>query len=247
MQIPKTYKQAMSSPQAEKWKAAMDSEVNSLNSNKTYSLVPPPKDKKVIGGRWVYSIKQNPDGTDLFKARYVAQGFNQVYGSDYFETYSPTAKMTSVRMLVQYAVQHDLVIHQLDVRTAYLNAPVDCEIFMRQVEGYVDVDKQNHVCFLHKSLYGLKQSGRNWNILLTEFLKNNNYVASTADPCLYISKSKTDLILYWVDDIISACKTMKKMNSIKNILKGKFKMKDLGPLKHFLGMNFEQGKFYCHN
>ena len=240
MQIPKTYKQAMSGPQAEKWKAAMDSEVNSLKSNKTYSLVPPPKDKKVIGGRWVYSIKQNPDGTDLFKARYVAQGFNQVYGSDYFETYSPTAKMTSVRMLVQYAVQHDLVIHQLDVRTAYLNAPVDCEIFMRQVEGYVDVDKQNHVCFLHKSLYGLKQSGRNWNILLTEFLKNNSYVASTADPCLYISKSKTDLILYWVDDIISACKTMKKMNSIKNILKGKFKMKDLGPLKHFLGMNFEQ-------
>ena len=240
MQIPKSYKEALESPQADQWKVAMDTEVKALLDNKTYSLVPLPQDKKAIGGRWVYTVKQNPDGSDLFKARYVARGYNQVYGYDYFETYSPTAKMTSVRMLMQYAVQHDLVMHQLDVKTAYLNAPVDCEIFMSQVEGYVDTEKLNHVCLLHKSLYGLKQSGRNWNILLTEFLKGNEFVASTADPCLYISKSRTDLILYWVDDIICACETTKKMNKIKNILKGKFKMKDLGPLKHFLGMHFEQ-------
>ena len=162
-----------------------------------------------------------------------------MYGSDYFETFSPTAKMGSVRMLMQYAVQHDLLVHQLDVKTAYLNAPIDCEIYMSQPEGYLVEGKEQLVCCLQKSLYGLKQSGRNWNILLTDFLKNNGFVPTVADPCLYISKSKSELILYWVDDIVAVCQTPNRMSKIKNILKGRFKMKDLGPLNHFLGMHFE--------
>ena len=236
--IPKLYKDAVASSEAVKWKIAMDTEISALNDNKTYSLVPLPAGKKAISGRWVYAVKKNLDGTDLFKARYVARGFTQVYGSDYFETFSPTAKMTAIRMLIQYAVQNDLLIHQLDVKTAYLNAPIDCEIYMTQPEGYAVEGKEHLVCHLHKSLYGLKQSGRNWNILLTNVLKKNDFNPSVGDPCLYISKTK-DLILYWVDDIVVACKSMPKMNKITNILKGKFKMKDLGVLKHFLGMRFE--------
>ena len=236
--IPKSFKAAIASTESDKWKLAMDAEIDALNENKTYSLVPLPEGKTAVSGRWVYAVKKNLDGSDLFKARYVARGYTQVYGSDYFETFSPTAKMTSVRMLMQYAVQHDMVINQLDVKTAYLNAPIDCEIYMSQPEGYVTKGKENLVCRLHKSLYGLKQSGRNWNILLTDVLKKNEFVPSAGDPCLYISKSK-DLILYWVDDILAVCQSHKKLNKIKNILKGKFKMKDLGVLKHFLGMRFE--------
>ena len=132
----------------------MNVEMDALSDNKTYSLVPLPSNKKAVGGRWVYAVKSNPDGSDLFKARYVARGFTQVYGSDYFETFSPTAKMTSIRMLMQYAVQHDSLVHQLDVKTAYLNAPVDCEIYMTQPEGYHVPGKEGLVCRLHNPYTG---------------------------------------------------------------------------------------------
>ena len=116
---------------------------------------------------------------------------------------------------------------------------MDFEIYMTQPEGYHVAGKESFVCRLHKSLDGLKQSGRNWNILLTSSLKENDFFPSVADPCLYISRSRSDLILFWVDDILAVCQTTTKMNKVKNILKGKFKMKDLGPLKNFLGMRFE--------
>ena len=153
--IPKTYKQAVESADADKWKAAMDAEIQALNDNNTYTLVSLPPDKKAVGGRWVYTVKSHPDGSDLFKARYVARGYTQVHGSDYFETFAPTAKMTSIRMLIQYAAQNNMLIHQLDVKTAYLNAPIDCEIYMHQPEGYVASGKESLVCKLLKSLYGL--------------------------------------------------------------------------------------------
>ena len=101
--VPKTYKQAMASDDAERWKEAMDDEMNSLHQNNTYTLVPPPKDKQIVGGRWVYSVKVEPNGKFRYKARYVAQGFKQVHGCDYFETFAPTSKMLSVRMMMQLA------------------------------------------------------------------------------------------------------------------------------------------------
>ena len=93
-----------------------------------------PDNKKSIGGRWVYTVKNGPDDKDIFKARYVAKGYNQIYGSDYFDTFSPTAKMTSIRVMIQYSAKHELILHQLDVKTAYLNAPIDCEIYIDQPE-----------------------------------------------------------------------------------------------------------------
>ena len=134
--VPKTYKQAVTCADADRWKEAMDDEINSLYENNTYEIVPLPEGKQVVGGRWVYAVKIQPGGAERYKARYVAQGFSQKAGRDYFETFAPTAKMTTVRMLMQIAAQFDLVLHQLDVRTAYLNAPLDCEIYMNQPKGY---------------------------------------------------------------------------------------------------------------
>ena len=182
--VPKTFKQAMTCPDAEKWKDAMDDEMNSLRENQTYEIVPLPADKHVMGGRWVYTVKVEPGGKERYKARYVAQGFKQVEGSDYTETFAPTAKMSTVRMLMQISVNEDLIVHQLDVKTAYLNAPLDTEIYMNQPLGYETAQNDcKMVCKLLKSLYGLKQSGRMRNLLFHDFLLEKGFIQSKHDHC----------------------------------------------------------------
>ena len=243
--VPKTYKQAMASDDAERWKEAMDDEMNSLHQNNTYTLVPPPKDKQIVGGRWVYAVKVEPSGNLRYKARYVAQGFKQVHGCDYFETFAPTPKLSSVRMMMQMAVELDLLVHQLDVKTAYLNAPLDCEIYMTQPVGYEKTGKSGVklVCKLSRALYGLKQSGRMWNLLLSKFLMEKGFVQSKHDTCLYVYRDDPEmaLLLHWVDDIVVAA-TGKLLAEIKKWLKDRFRMTDLGQICEFLGIHFKQIK-----
>ena len=192
--IPKSYKQALASPDAQRWKLSMDEEIKALQDNNTFSVVELPNGRTLVGDRWVYAIKSGPDGGDVFKTRYVAKGYSQVYGSDYFDTFSPTAKMTSVRILMQYAVEKEFVIHQLDVKTAYLNAPIDCECFMTQPEGYIQPGNEHFVCKLNKSLYGLKQSSRNWNCMLNEFLVNFDCIQFVGDTCVYLCVIRNCLV-----------------------------------------------------
>ena len=236
--IPKTYKEALGSPEAESWIKAMNEEYDSLNENNTFTLKKLPDGKRAINGRWVYAVKHDNSDKEIFKARYVAKGFTQIHGSDYFDTYSPTAKMTSLRILMQFAAENELIVHQLDVKTAYLHAPIDCEIYMFQPEGYEQ--SNDLVCKLNKSLYGLKQSGRNWNTLLHTFFVNNSFIQSSGDACVYFTISLSIIILIWVDDIIVAAKTLGLIIKIKDILKSKFKMKDLGNITNFLGIQFNQ-------
>ena len=160
----------MKNENSDLWKAAMDSEMTSLIDNDTFTVTTLPAGKKAIGSRWVYSVKNDPAGNILHKARFVAKGYSQVHGSNYFDTFSPTAKITTVRVLMQLSAEFDLSVHQLDVKTAYLNAPIDCDVYILQPEGYEEGEKSDRLVWkLNKSLYGLKQSGRNWNIVLSEF------------------------------------------------------------------------------
>ena len=127
-----------------------------------------PEGKSAVGGKWVYCTKENADGQKSFKARYVAKGYNQIKGIDYTETFSPTANITSVRALMQIAAHNNLTVHQMDVKTAFLHAPIDTEIYLEQPEGFEvkSNDGEKLVYRLKKSIYGLKQSGRNWNRVL---------------------------------------------------------------------------------
>ena len=185
--FPQSYKEAISSTESENWKKAMSEEMNSLRENETFTLTTLPEGRKSVGGRWVFTVKENSDGSESYKARYVAKGFSQVEGIDYKETFAPTANITSIRSLMQIAAQHDLILHQMDVKTAYLNAPIDCEIYMEQAEGFeVQREKGKLVYKLNKSLYGLKQSGRNWNSLLHSYLQANKFAQSPTDHCVYI-------------------------------------------------------------
>ena len=208
MNAPLTYQDAMNSENSAEWINAMDEEIKSLKQNDTFLVTKLPPDRKVVGGRWVYAVKGNREDGTLYKARYVAKGYNQVHGIDYFETFSPTARMESVRILMQVSVQEKMLVHQMDVKSTYLHAPLECDIYVTQPEGYVETtaDGNKLVWKLQRSLYGLKQSGRNWNSLLQEFLINNNFEQSTADPCVYVrlNEEGTVILLVWVDDIISA-------------------------------------------
>ena len=246
--VPQTYAQAMSCSDKEKWERAMREEMEALNDNKTYDLCTLPSDKNLVGGRWVYSIKTDLNGGQRYKARYVAKGFSQIKGEDYHETFAPTAKMTSLRLVLQMAAQYGLKLHQMDVKTAYLNAPIDCEIYIQQPKGFevTTGGGKNLACKLNKSLYGLKQSGRNWNTMLHRHLIENKFVQNPVEPCLYLrqEEGRFTLILIWVDDLIIGSNEDNHISEVKGMLASKFKMKDLGKLSYFLGMEFEQGEGY---
>ena len=237
----------MQSDDSRSWQHAMESEIEALNNSCTYELVTKPSNN-VIGGRWVYCTKNNEDGKEIFKARYVAKGFKQVSGIDYGETFSPTAKLTSVRTLLQVAINDDMMLYQLDVKTAYLNAPIDCDIYLCQPKGFVvsNDNGEELVWKLKKSLYGLKQSGRMWYNLLHNFLVDNNFVQSMADHCVYVlgHGSQKLILIVWVDDIIIAASDVEKIEIVKGLLSARFKMKDFGKISSFLGIEFEMHNNY---
>lgn len=241
--VPCTYTQAIFSSESEKWKIAMNDEIDALIENETYEITKLPQNRSVVGGRWVYTVKLGPNDEEKHKARYVAKGYSQIPNIDYNETFSPTARITSIRTLMQIAVQNNMIVHQMDVKTAYLNAPIDCEIYIDQPEGYEVYGKNGEklVCKLNKSLYGLKQSGRNWNNLLHVYLVSKGFSQSEADPCVYTmseANSKT-IVIIWVDDIIIATSDECTLQKVKKSLSQRFKMKDLGKLSWFLGIQFK--------
>ena len=151
--------------------------------------------------------------------------------------------MTSIRAFMQIAAEFNLSVSQMDVKTAFLNAPIDCEIYVQQPKGF---EKPGGlVCRLKKSLYGLKQSGRLWNNTLHEFFNSNELTQSRVDPCVYFRKSDDSflvIVVVWVDDLIIGARDVPLLTEIKELLKNRFKMKDLGPLKYFLGIEFAQMK-----
>ena len=240
--LPNTFLQATRSEESEEWNKAMQNEMSSLLENDVYTTVPLPPNRKLVGSRWVFTRKSDANENILFKARFVAKGYAQVEGTDYTDTFSPTAKITTIRMLLQFAIQYGMSIHQLDVKTAYLNAPIQCEVYIKPPEGFATNDTNGNMLVwrLKKSLYGLKQSGRNWNFVLTDFFESMGFKQSNVDACLFI-KSTVNMLIFvviWVDDIVLAANTPSELKKIKDALKNRFKMKDLGEISWFLGIEF---------
>ena len=193
------------------------------------------KAKKTVGSKWVYTTKENPNGFKRYKARFISRGFSQKKGIDYGETFSPTANITSVRILMQMMVQYDLIVHQMDVKNGVFAYTFDYEIFVEQPERF----KTNKLVYrLNKSLYGLKQSGGNWNKMLHECLIRNDFIQNPADHCVYMKQNERLLIKSWVDDLIIAADKVISRSNLKKMLMSEFKMKDLGKLNHFIGIDF---------
>ena len=239
---PATVDEAMSSPERKKWKEAMRKEMKSIETNKVWELVELPKGKKTIGCKWVYKRKTDADGSlKRYKARLVAKGYSQQHGLDYDETFSPVARFESLRTLLALAVQDGLRVHHMDVTTAFLNGELKEEVYMDQPEEFQVQGKENQVCKLNRSLYGLKQAPRCWNVTLDGRLKEMGFAQTTSDPCLYIAKDgEPFLIGIYVDDILLAGRSEKRLAKVKSDLSEKFDVKDLGELNHFLGVKIVQ-------
>ena len=162
--IPTTYKDAVQSSEEDKWRIAMDEEMQSLHQNHTWRLANLPEGKKAIGCKWVFSKKEEfPNLEDVhYKERLVAKGYAQKEGIDYNEVFSPVVKHSSIRILLALVAQLNLELVQLDVKTIFLHRDLEEEIHMTQPEGFKVDGKENMVCKLEKSLYGLNQSFRQW-------------------------------------------------------------------------------------
>jgi len=217
----------------------MDEEMAALDANATWELVAPPEDKKTIGCKWVYKVKHNADGfVSRYKARLVAKGYAQTYGINYEETYSPVAKMITIKTIIIMAATKGWSLHQMDVNNVFLHGDLQEEVYMEQPPDYVDQKHLNLVCRLKKALYNLKQTPRAWSDKISQYLVTSGFQTSNVDFSLNVKKIDHGIIIIviYVDDLIITGYSDVDIFDLRKLLKQKFEMKDLGELRYFLGI-----------
>jgi len=239
---PKSYFKVVAHPA---WQEAMHNELQALHENGSWSLTPLPAGKTPIGCRWVYKIKHRSDGSiERYKARLVAKGFTQLEGVDFHDTFSPTAKIIYVRCLLALDASSSWSLHQMDVHNAFLHGDLAEEIYMSPPPSLRRQGENHLVCRLHKSLYGLKQASHQWFAKFSEAICSAGYIQSRVDYSLFTSKqgeSFTALLIY-VDDILITGNDLARIAATKQFLHNHFRLKDLGILKYFLGIEVSASK-----
>lgn len=237
--VPTSYEEIKTRDDRHEWERAIKDELDSLKMNNTWTFVPKPDRKNIIDCKWIFTVKNDESGKPVrYKARLVARGFSQEYLTDYTETFAPVARIAGFRFMISFANQNKLLIHHMDVKTAFLNGNLKEQIFMKVPEGVVF--PENHVCKLNKALYGLKQAARCWFELFELSLKERGFQNSSVDRCIFILDkgdiSKNIYVVLYVDDLVIACANNKTMMDFKNYLMNQFKMTDLKDIKLFLGI-----------
>ncbi|KAM1364809.1 hypothetical protein ACFX2F_043330 [Malus domestica] len=238
---PTSYDQARHDPN---WVTAMNTELRALEDNQTWSMVSLPTGHRAIGCKWVFKIKYNSDGTiEQYKARLVAKGFTQREGIDYKETFAPVTKLITVRCLLTVAAVRHWPLHQMDVQNVFLHGELHEEVYMLPPPGYRR-QGERVVCRLQKSLYGLKQASRNWFQKFSSAIHDIGFTQSRADYSLFtkVSGSSITIVLLYVDDMVITGNNDRAINDLKQFLSRCFRIKDLGPLKYFLGVEVARSK-----
>lgn len=242
---PETVKEARSRDDWPQWRSAIRAEYESLVKNQTWTVCDLPASRRPITSKWVFKLKYRANGrVDKYKARLVAREFTQRLGFDYNEIYAPVAKLVTLKILLAIANQKDMHIHQMDVKSAFLNGELDEDIYMELPEGY---KQGNKVCKLNKALYGLKQASRAWNERFNAFMSRIKFKKCVSDQCLYVKNQNGKMIyvLLYVDDILIFCDHIGTIDAVKKLLSREFEMVDMGRASSFLGMhidqNFEKG------
>ncbi|RZB60244.1 Retrovirus-related Pol polyprotein from transposon RE1 [Glycine soja] len=223
---------------------AMIDEMQALENNGTWELVPLPPGKTTVGCRWVYTVKVGPNGqVDRLKARLVAKGYTQVYGIVYCDTFSPVAKLNIVRLFLAMAAIRHWPLYQLDIKNAFLHGDLDEDIYMEQPPGFVAQGEYGLVCKLHRSLYGLMQSPRAWFGKFSHVVQMLGQKRSEADHSVFYchtSPGKCVYLMIYVDDIVITGNDTTTITQLKEHLFSHFQTKDLGSLKYFLGIEVAQ-------
>ncbi|GJR28048.1 retrovirus-related pol polyprotein from transposon TNT 1-94 [Tanacetum coccineum] len=237
---PKNYKDALTQAC---WIEAMQEELHEFERLEVWELVPPPDKAFVITLKWIYKVKLDELGGILKnKARLVARGYRQEEGIDFEESFAPVARLEAIRIFLAFAAHMNMVIYQMDVKTAFLNGNLREEVYVSQPDGFVDPDKPNYVYKLKKALYGLKQAPRAWYDMLSSFLISNDFSKGSVDPTLFIRREGKELLLVqiYVDDIIFAASTPELCDLFAKIMCSKFKMSMMGKISFFLGLQISQ-------
>jgi hypothetical protein len=205
--------------------------MDSILANGTWEIIDRPYGCKPVGCKWVFKKKLRPDSTiEKYKACLVAKGYTQKEGKDFFDTYSPVTRLTTIRVLLSLAASHGILVHQMDVKTVFLNGELDEEIYMDQPNGFVVGGQEEKVCKLLKSLYGLKQAPKQWHEKFEITLTAIAFVVNEADNCVYYRHGGGQgvILCLYVDDIMIFGTSLDVIKEVKDFLSHCFEMKDLG-------------------
>ncbi|CAI7839145.1 unnamed protein product [Closterium sp. NIES-54] len=242
---PRSYAEAIEGPYSSQWQSAMDAEMASWKSTGTYVDEVPPPGANIVSGMWIFRVKRPPGSPPVFKARYVARGFSQRQGVDYFQTFSPTSKMTTLRVLLHVAAQRDYELHSLDFSTAFLQGSLHEEIWLRRPPGFTGSFPPGTQWSLRRPVYGLRQAPREWRDTLRTTLAALGFAPSTADPSLFL-RTDTSLppfyILLYVDDLVFATTNTAGLAHVNSELQKRHTCTDLGELRSYLGLQITRDR-----
>ncbi|CAI7801904.1 unnamed protein product [Closterium sp. NIES-53] len=231
---PRSYAEVVSGPWASKWRGAMDAEMASYRSTCTYvDEVPPPR-ANVVDDMWIFKVKRPPGSPPVFKARYVARGFSQHNGVDFFQTFAPTPKMTTLRVLLHVVAQRDYELHSLNLHK---------EIWMRRPPGFTSIFTPGTRWSLRRPVYGLRQAHREWHDTLCLTLSDLGFAQSTIDPSLFVRRGPTPFfVLVYVNDLILVTADRVALAKVKSELQKRYTCIDLGELRHYLGLQITRDR-----
>ncbi|CAI7933811.1 unnamed protein product [Closterium sp. NIES-54] len=242
---PHSYAEAIEGPYSSQWQAAMDAEIASKKSTGTYvDEVPPPR-ANIVSGMWIFRVQQPPCSSPVFKARYIARGFSQRQGVDFFQTFSPTPKMTTLRLLLHVAAQRDYELHSLDFSTAFLQGSLHEEIWLRRPPGFTGSFLAGTQWNLQQPICSLCQAPREWHDTLRTTLASLGFAPSTDDPTLFLRTDTTlppFYVLVYVDDLVFATADTEALTHVKSELQKRHTCTDLGELTSYLGLRITQDR-----
>ncbi|CAI7834895.1 unnamed protein product [Closterium sp. NIES-53] len=242
---PHSYAETITGPYSSQWQAAMDAKMASWKSTGTYVNEVPPRGAKIVDGMWIFRVKRPPGSPPAFKVRYVARGFSQRQGVDYFHTFSPTPKMTTLRVLLHVATQSDDELHSLDFSTAFLQGSLHEEIWLRRPPGFTGTFLAGTQWSLRRPVYGLRQVPRKWHDTLRTTLAALGFAPSTADPSLFL-RTDTSLppfyVLMYVDNLVFATADTEALTLVKYELQKRHTCTDLGELHSYLGLQITRDR-----
>ncbi|CAI5519130.1 unnamed protein product [Closterium sp. Naga37s-1] len=242
---PRSYAEAIEGPYSSQWQAAMDAEMASWKSTGTYVDEVPPPGANIVSGMWIFRVKRPPGSPSVFKARYVSRGFSQRQGVDFFQTFSPTPKMTTLRVLLHVAAHCNYELHSLDFSTTFLQGSLHEEIWLRRPPGFTGSFPTGTQWSLRRPVYGLRQAPREWHDTLRATLATLGFAPSIADPSLFLRTDTTlppFYVLVYVDDLVFATADTEALAHVKSELQKRHTCTDLGELASYLGLRITRDR-----
>ncbi|CAI7858296.1 unnamed protein product [Closterium sp. NIES-54] len=242
---PCSYREAILPEYSSQWKTAMDAKMASWKSTCTYVDEVPPPGANIVSGMWIFRVKRPTGSSPAFKARYVARGFRQREGVDFFQTFSPTPKMTTLWMLLHVAAQRDYELHSLEFSTAFLKGSVHEAIWLRRPPGFTRSFPEGTQWSLRRPMYGLRQAPREWHDTLRTTLPALGFAPSTADPSLFLRTDTTlppFCVLVYVENLVFATTDTEALALVKAELQERHTCTDLGELRSYLGLQITRDR-----